>query len=639
MFKTKIYIGIVTIVALGILSMFYIYQSLGNVAGYMATLDRISVPFSVAALEMEKNIGEYSNGALRYVSDPDAALRAEAAHDIEDYNQRHAVYMKLSTNAKERALGKKVGIQAKQLIAAGNQLMHQRDALDKVFSQTTALLEQVDALLDGPLMQAIPTLQPERSVVLVALQNIEAETAEIGYWLSMFKNRPTEQASKRLLEKKQEQHDAVDAFRKLPLSNQAQHLREQVHALHVKVAGNIKELIAGETEIARKARALDKLATDIDEIFDNEIQVMLTDDLAQPQQNADLAITHVQKTLRYIIPAYFIIALVVGILLIIAIIRPLKRLAAGTEAIGAGDLDYRIDERGNDEFGTLAGQFNLMAKRLRESTVSRDLLEASEKELQETVVELRQEIIERKQAEREREQLQAKLQRSETMAAMGRLVAGVAHEVRNPLFGISSTVDAMEASASSNIASPRYYEVLRRETRRLNALMTDLLEYGRTPPKDRTIEPIAGALADAAHHCHSMAAQAEVVVVNNASSTARVEMNRDRLLQIFVNLVENAVQHSPEKAQVIIATRQVTDAAGQVWVECSVADSGSGFDPDDLPYVFDPFFTRRRKGTGLGLAIAQRIVDEHHGAIEPGNRVEGGAIVKVRLPVIEESVA
>jgi signal transduction histidine kinase len=124
-----------------------------------------------------------------------------------------------------------------------------------------------------------------------------------------------------------------------------------------------------------------------------------------------------------------------------------------------------------------------------------------------------------------------------------------------------------------------------------------------------------------------------VTVVNRASDDALVEMNRDRLLQVHLNLIDNAVQHAPPGSEVAITTRAFTDDEGVRWIDYSVLDSGPGFAPDDLPRVFDPFFTRRRKGTGLGLAIVRRIVDEHHGSVEAGNRPEGGAIVAVRLPV------
>jgi len=635
MFKTKIYAGIALIVVFGVLAMFHLYRNLGNVAGYMATLDHVSVPFSIAALEMEKNTGEYASDVLRYISDPDPVLRAEAAHDIGDFIQRHAVYLRLSTNEHERALGHKVGVEHQKLTAVGNALMDDRDRLDRIFQQTADLLERIDDLLDGPVLAALPAAQPERNTVLVALQNVEAETAEIGFWLTLFKHRPTPLARQRLLEKVREQHDAMRGLRALPLGTKARQLEAALQGFQQQVAADVQALLVGEAGLSARAQEFFELAETIDAVFDKEIQTLLTEDLSEPHANAKLAINHVRATLRYIIPAYFLVAAAIGMLLIVAIVRPLKRLAAGTKVLGAGKLDHRIDARGNDEFGTLARQFNRMAERLQESTVSRHLLEASEQQLQQTVAELRQEISERHQAEQEREKLQAQLRRSETLAAMGHLVAGVAHEVRNPLFGISSTLDAMEASAEAGRTNPRYGQTLRREADRLNNLMKELLEFGRTPPAAHTTRSLSNTLADAVRHCHAAAKAVGVAIVNRAADDAQVQMNPDRLLQVHINLLENALQHALPGSEVIVTTHASTDAHGRHWIEYSVLDCGCGFACEDLPCIFEPFFTRRHKGTGLGLAIARRIVDEHQGSIEAGNRPEGGAALTVRLPVAE----
>ncbi|MDN5781085.1 MAG: ATP-binding protein, partial [Luteimonas sp.] len=94
-------------------------------------------------------------------------------------------------------------------------------------------------------------------------------------------------------------------------------------------------------------------------------------------------------------------------------------------------------------------------------------------------------------------------------------------------------------------------------------------------------------------------------------------------------------QHAPQGSIVIITTHESRDDNGQRWIEYSVADAGRGFAPEDLPQIFEPFFTRRRKGTGLGLAIVLRIVEEHRGTIEPANRPQGGAVMTVRLPVAD----
>jgi signal transduction histidine kinase len=108
-------------------------------------------------------------------------------------------------------------------------------------------------------------------------------------------------------------------------------------------------------------------------------------------------------------------------------------------------------------------------------------------------------------------------------------------------------------------------------------------------------------------------------------------MDRSRILQVFQNLLENAIQHAPPGSRVVFraAAAHLGERDG---VRFSVEDSGPGFRPEDLPHLCEPFFTRRKGGTGLGLSIVQRIVEHHEGEIVPANRPEGGAVVSVVLP-------
>ncbi len=230
-------------------------------------------------------------------------------------------------------------------------------------------------------------------------------------------------------------------------------------------------------------------------------------------------------------------------------------------------------------------------------------------------------------------ELQASLHRSETMSLLGSLVSGVAHEVRNPLFAISSTLDAFEARFGSTEGCQKYTSVLHGEVNRLNDLMKDLLEYGR--PHNRQLNPgsIEDVITQAVNSCALLAKRAEVKVVSQfATGLPLINMDSKRLLQVFLNLLENAIQHLPVNGVVTVESKEIYQDQRQ-WIVCTVKDTGPGFQTDDLPRLFEPFFTRRRGGTGLGLSIVQKIVEEHGGKISAGNRLEGGALISVKLPI------
>jgi glucosamine--fructose-6-phosphate aminotransferase (isomerizing) len=222
------------------------------------------------------------------------------------------------------------------------------------------------------------------------------------------------------------------------------------------------------------------------------------------------------------------------------------------------------------------------------------------------------------------------LRRSHTMAALGSLVAGVAHEVRNPLFGISSTLDAFDARFGAQEGCREYVRVFREQLDRLTALMNDLLEYGK--PTRLRLEPgrFEDVVALALETLEPIRERAGVAIeARVADELPALRMDERRLGQVLRNLLENAVQHSPAGGHVTLEARLESDA----WLACSVEDAGPGFEPHDLPHLFEPFFTKRRGGTGLGLSIVQRIVADHGGRIEAQNRPQGGARFTVRLPV------
>jgi PAS domain S-box-containing protein len=230
-------------------------------------------------------------------------------------------------------------------------------------------------------------------------------------------------------------------------------------------------------------------------------------------------------------------------------------------------------------------------------------------------------------------QLQEKLHHTRTMSAMGSLVAGVAHEVRNPLFGISATLDAFEARFGQREEYRQYVAVLRGELERLSQLMGDLLEFGKPTSLEFADGAIGEVVAEAVAGCRALADQAGVVLRGALDGGfPPIRMDRRRLTQVFQNLLDNAVRHAPPRSAVIVEAELMRGEGGR-WIDCRVRDAGPGFRPEDLPRIFEPFFTRRRGGTGLGLSIVQRIVEDHGGRISAGNLPEGGAVVTVRLPV------
>lgn len=245
---------------------------------------------------------------------------------------------------------------------------------------------------------------------------------------------------------------------------------------------------------------------------------------------------------------------------------------------------------------------------------------------------IHRDLAQRQRTQEQRLRLEQSLRRSETMQAIGSLVAGVAHQVRNPLFAISSTVDAMDQRLGSRSAYQKYLQVLKRESGRLAELMQHLLNYVRPPAGEPKPVRANDALNEAIQSFEAWAPQSGVRVrLEAGEDLPPLLFDRIRLVQLFHNVVENAIQFSPAAGEVRVAAR-AEQRDGKGWIECVVEDQGPGIASEDLPQLFEPFFSRRGGGTGLGLAVAKRIVDAAGGTITVENRAAGGAIVRVSLP-------
>jgi nitrogen-specific signal transduction histidine kinase len=225
--------------------------------------------------------------------------------------------------------------------------------------------------------------------------------------------------------------------------------------------------------------------------------------------------------------------------------------------------------------------------------------------------------------------LQETLHRQELMSAMGALVGGVAHDMRNFMFGLTGTIDVFEARFRDREDQQPYFRRLREQGARINDLMQSLLDYGKPIELGSRPQAIGEVIEEAREVCLAAAAEKGVEIeVRSRGQVPGLPLDRPRMLQVLKNLLENAVHYTPAGGRV----RAEAELAGDR-VEVRIRDSGPGLGGADPRRLFEPFYTERKGGTGLGLAIVQRIVNEHGGEVEAGDHAEGGAEFRVRLPL------
>jgi signal transduction histidine kinase len=230
----------------------------------------------------------------------------------------------------------------------------------------------------------------------------------------------------------------------------------------------------------------------------------------------------------------------------------------------------------------------------------------------------------------ERDRLQAELRRSERLAAMGKLLAGVAHEVRNPLAGIRSTAQLWQRGIMGIDGESLGGMV--HEVDRLEDIVSRLLHFSRADAQDLAPGDLNAVLAEAARLASVTGKDHGVrVEVDLDPQLPAAAMARPALLQVFRNLTANAIQAMAPGGTLCLASRK--DPSGHA-ILAIVTDTGPGLEPETLKHLFEPFFTTKAEGAGLGLAIAREIALAHRGDLRAANRGDGtGAVFTLSLPL------
>jgi signal transduction histidine kinase len=635
--RRKVVIGVAIIVALGASSLFIVYRGLTALHTNLRELSDLEGPTVEAAYEMEINLVELVAQVRRYLESRDPQDLTRIATDRLDFERFHAQYVQLSRSPRTKDLASRVKRLYDEFVVVSDEMIANRDAESLRFAEVMRKIEEIDDIIDRRFEDRVDRSAAGALERLVDAIELEADVAEIGIWLTSYRQSRREQDRKMIWSNVGEFKEQAARLRRNPYltASEGQTVALIETAFRDTVQG-IADVLAFDAQILKDARRFEALRRELDDILDEELQLLAIGGLDQPIVDADAAVVNVAWRAGVLLSLFLFSACAVAALLILNLTRSVARLVTGTEAVGRGDLSARIPVKGRDELAGLADHFNHMVEQLEATTVSKAALQASESELRVTNAELRRQIADRQRAEAAERDLRAELHRNEMLTTMGSLVAGVAHEVRNPLFGISSTVDAIEARLTHIGTQATYADhlrVLRRELTRLTELMQDLLEYGK--PTGLQISPthIEDVLTRAMEACRALADEGGVVLSPRvAPDLDTIRLDSARMVQVFQNLLENAVHHSPRGKTVTVDVQSVAENHG-TWLRCDVIDHGPGFDTEDLPHIFEPFFTRRVHGTGLGLSIVEHIIEQHGGRATARNGPDGGAILTVQLPL------
>ncbi len=221
------------------------------------------------------------------------------------------------------------------------------------------------------------------------------------------------------------------------------------------------------------------------------------------------------------------------------------------------------------------------------------------------------------------------MKRAERLSALGQLSAGLAHEIRNPLASISGAAGILRRNPASEAKRQECVDIIEREGRRLNRLLTNFLEFARPRAPNYQMVDAAGVLDSVvALSAHAVGKKSITFRKEIAEGLPPVECDPEQLEQVLLNLTLNAIQATEERGEILLSARV---ADGRMRIE--VRDQGSGVHPDHVDRLFDPFFTTKESGTGLGLPVAYQIVRQFGGMLSAAKNAGRGMTFSVTLPL------
>jgi two-component system NtrC family sensor kinase len=279
------------------------------------------------------------------------------------------------------------------------------------------------------------------------------------------------------------------------------------------------------------------------------------------------------------------------------ITRPVQRIVAGTNAVAAGNLSYTLEVKRNDELGHLGNSFNEMTRALAEA--------------------------------------QTQLYHSDKLASIGRLAAGVAHEINNPLTGVLTYSSYLLKRSNDDPEMKSDLEIIVRETKRCRDIVKDLLDFARPISSSKESANINDIIDRALNIVASQLNFRDIAVHKQyMDSLPDVNLDQGQLQQVFINLLVNAADAIGDKGGKISLSTHTIQFQGKEYIQIEVADTGCGIAKENLPKIFEPFYsTKDHKGTGLGLSVVWGIIDKHQGTIDVDSELNKGSTFTIRIPV------
>ncbi len=281
--------------------------------------------------------------------------------------------------------------------------------------------------------------------------------------------------------------------------------------------------------------------------------------------------------------------------------KPIEEISNTMRRVEGGDLKARLITGRQDEIGRLAASLNSMLHELNKTRHELQLCHEQD------------------------------MQKVEKMATVGELAAAIAHDIKNPLAGISGAIQVFAEDFSEDDPRRAIVTEILSEIERLDRSVKDLLNYARPPEPNFIKTPILPIIERVYRLISAHAKKQDVAIqINTPRDLRELYVDPEQIQQVFLNIMLNALQSMPKGGKLTVNTSLLEDAD---MVEISFADTGHGIPEHNLRNIFKPFFTTKHTGTGLGMAIAKNTIEKHGGKILVDSRLGAGSTFRILLPL------
>ncbi len=279
--------------------------------------------------------------------------------------------------------------------------------------------------------------------------------------------------------------------------------------------------------------------------------------------------------------------------------KPLKKLKNEMKKVRTGDLDVKIKPRNDDEIGELTRDFNRMVEDLKDARSKIERLHSHE------------------------------MEKAGHLASLGELAAGLAHEIKNPIAGIKSSLEIIYQRTPETAPEREIFLEILKQTDRIHMIIQDLLSYAKPKPLSREPVDINRVIQRVLKLADPQIKDKEIDInFKPLSGDSNFLLDGNKIQDVVLNLVLNSISAIDQTGSISVSVKTEGDK-----LFLTIADNGKGIRPENIDKVFSPFFTTRKRGNGLGLSISKKIIEEHDGIIEVNSRLGEGTEFTISLPL------